>query len=186
MTLPVSGPLSASQINVELGRAVGAAFSMNDAAVRGLAGKPSGLISFSDLLGKSARTYVYDANLVVGASTSAAGSTGYFYGEGGNLTPRAINVAGLLINFNVFGDRGAGGSWSLQVDFNSVPTAQHQAKINWLNANANYLEIDGQFNVNIGWSIDDKFLIAYGFSAGGGGVVTNRVGQTVTVRLYKG
>lgn len=53
MALPASGPLSASQINVELGRAVGAAFSMNDAAVRSLAGKPSGPISFGDLLGKS-------------------------------------------------------------------------------------------------------------------------------------
>lgn len=186
MALPASGPLSASQINVELGRAVGAAFSMNDAAVRSLAGKPSGPISFSDLLGKSARTYVYDANLAVGASTSIAGATGYFYGEGGNLTPRAINVAGLLINFNIFGDYGAGSSWSLVLDYSSVPTAQQQAKIDWLNANANCLEIDGQFNSNIGWSIDAKLLIVYGFSTGGGGVVTNRVGQTVTARLYKG
>lgn len=59
MALPASGTLSASQINVELGLAAGATFSMNDAGVRGLAGKPSGLISFSDLLGKSAHTYVY-------------------------------------------------------------------------------------------------------------------------------
>lgn len=53
MTLPSSGTLQASDINVELGRAWNHFFDMNGAAERNLAGKPSGTISFSDFYGKS-------------------------------------------------------------------------------------------------------------------------------------
>lgn len=54
MTLPVSGPMTAAMINLELGRAGTAQFSINGADERGLAGIPSGPISFSDFYGKSA------------------------------------------------------------------------------------------------------------------------------------
>lgn len=53
MTLPCSFPISASQINVELGRAANAAFDMQGASERALAGVPSGAISMSDFLCKS-------------------------------------------------------------------------------------------------------------------------------------
>lgn len=53
MTLPSSGTLQASDINVELGRAWNHFFDMNGAAERNLAGKPSGAISFWDFYGKS-------------------------------------------------------------------------------------------------------------------------------------
>lgn len=53
MTLPASGTISMSQINVELGRAATAALSLNDAAARALAGVPSGPIKMSDFYGKS-------------------------------------------------------------------------------------------------------------------------------------
>lgn len=53
MATPSSGSISASQISEELGRASNAAFSLNDADVRKLAGKTSGTISFNDLRGKS-------------------------------------------------------------------------------------------------------------------------------------
>lgn len=53
MTLPTSGTLQASDINVELGRAWNHFFDMNGTAERNLAGKPSGAISFSDFYGKS-------------------------------------------------------------------------------------------------------------------------------------
>jgi len=56
MTLPTSGAITASMINVELGRAANAAFSLNDTAVRALAGKPTGGISFNDFYGKSSYT----------------------------------------------------------------------------------------------------------------------------------
>ena len=46
-------PITASKINVELGRSANAHFSMNDTEVRALAEKPSGVIKFSDFIGKS-------------------------------------------------------------------------------------------------------------------------------------
>jgi hypothetical protein len=51
-TLPGTGPMSASMINVELGRNYNAYFSINDPEVRALAGVPTGEIKFSDFYGK--------------------------------------------------------------------------------------------------------------------------------------
>lgn len=57
MALPSSpNTITAAMINVELGRASNAPFSLNDSAVRALAGKPSGAIAFSDFWGKSSVT----------------------------------------------------------------------------------------------------------------------------------
>jgi len=56
MTLPASFPLSMSQVNTELGRATNATTSLTESAVRTLAQKPSGAVSFSDLLGKASLT----------------------------------------------------------------------------------------------------------------------------------
>lgn len=53
MTLPSTGVISASMVNVELRRAAGAAFSMNAGPERTLANKPSGVIRFSDFRGKT-------------------------------------------------------------------------------------------------------------------------------------
>lgn len=53
MALPKTGPISLSMVNVELGRPANAAISLNDPAVRRLAGRPSGSISFADLRGKA-------------------------------------------------------------------------------------------------------------------------------------
>lgn len=62
MALPSSGIITAAMINKELGRAENAAFSLNDAAVRALAAKPSGVISFSDFYGKSSEIVVTLSN----------------------------------------------------------------------------------------------------------------------------
>lgn len=56
MTLQSSGAISANDINIELGRAGTATFSMNGAEERGLAGVPTGVISMSDFYGKSNAT----------------------------------------------------------------------------------------------------------------------------------
>lgn len=54
MTLPASGLISLSQVNTELTLTSTALITLNDAAVRTLFAKPSGLISMSDGHGKSA------------------------------------------------------------------------------------------------------------------------------------
>lgn len=53
MTLQSSGAISLSNVNTELGRSATATISLGEAAVRTLAGVPSGPISLSDLYGKS-------------------------------------------------------------------------------------------------------------------------------------
>ena len=53
MTLPASGAISLANVNTELGAASNTTRSLNDAAVRSLFGKASGVISMSDGYGKS-------------------------------------------------------------------------------------------------------------------------------------
>jgi hypothetical protein len=53
MTLPSSGKITLSDVNVELGRAADAPISLNDSVVRNLAGKSAGAIAMSDLYGKT-------------------------------------------------------------------------------------------------------------------------------------
>lgn len=66
MALPASGLITAAMINKELGRAENATFSLNDAAVRALAGKSPGAISFADFYGKA-------SEIVARVTTSGAG-----------------------------------------------------------------------------------------------------------------
>ena len=75
MTLPTSGGLNFQQINIELGKPATSPISLNDANVRALAGKPSGPISFGDLLGKSSYTpmsaTLYDVDMDGQANASS-------------------------------------------------------------------------------------------------------------------
>jgi len=61
-----SGQISLSNVNAELGFSPTALITMNDAAVRNLAGVPTGAISMANLQGKSSRTVV---SLTIAANT---------------------------------------------------------------------------------------------------------------------
>lgn len=58
MALPTSGIMTAAMINQELKRASNAPFSLDDPAVRKLAGKLTGTISYEDFYGKSSEVVV--------------------------------------------------------------------------------------------------------------------------------
>lgn len=62
MTLP-AGTIYMSQVNTELGRSSTAYLTLNDAEVRLLAQRPSGIIYMSDLHNKTATTYTLTAQL---------------------------------------------------------------------------------------------------------------------------
>jgi hypothetical protein len=136
MTLPVSGPISLSEVNVELNFSSTAQISLNDAAVRALFEKPSGTISLSDGYGKSnefaftVSTNVTNANLATLATNAGWNGTsrvvctinsGVYISSNATGTP-ALTVSGsfpsgvdLINNGFIIGMGGAGGagvSWS--------------------------------------------------------------------------
>lgn len=84
MTLPASGTITMAQVAAELGISA-TGLSLNDSRVRALAGKPSGVISFSDLHGKSAITPF----TISGFSPS---SPGYLLRFGAGVQSRSIQV----------------------------------------------------------------------------------------------
>ena len=88
MTLS-TGTISLSQVNTELGYSASATISLNDAAVRALAGVSSGTISMSNLQGKSAGnpftvpfTYNYTAYYNNGRETEEERTGGGWSGDG--------------------------------------------------------------------------------------------------------
>lgn len=72
MTLP-TGTISMSQVNTELGRSSTATISLNESAVRTLAGVASGTISMDNLRGKSAETVTIGDEFI--SSTRVASGT---------------------------------------------------------------------------------------------------------------
>lgn len=76
MTLPSTGQISMSQVNSEIGWASNRAISLNDAAVRALAGRGSGTsISMSHLRGKT--YWAASGTVTVSPTTSSGRGTGF-------------------------------------------------------------------------------------------------------------
>lgn len=104
MTLPSGGPISMSQVNTELGRSSTATVSLNESAVRGLAGIGSGSLSMWHLLGKSA--YLDQLTLTNGYGLNTDGYSYFedYYGFSTswfgslsklNFVPKGINITGI-------------------------------------------------------------------------------------------
>ncbi|WP_347506206.1 hypothetical protein [Pseudomonas anguilliseptica] len=133
MALQTSGLISLSDVNVELGRAANAPISLDEAAVRNLAGKPTGVISLSDLYGKA---FTFIANVAGGTNVNlrtAANAAGYDGRQFVELTltttatsnstaipaldlgtwPAGTHLK-LVINAYVLGKGGAGGAGGYQ------------------------------------------------------------------------
>lgn len=121
MALQSSGAISISNINTEIGRASNATSSLNETAIRGLAGKSSGTIALSDFYGKSNAQFIdasggnisYDGNYKIHTfnSTDSFVVTNSGNSAGSN-TIEVLIVAGgggggSGINYN--GGGGAGG-----------------------------------------------------------------------------
>lgn len=97
MTLPVSGTISLSQVNTELGNASNANISLNQANVRSLFGKASGVIALSD--GYSKSNAVYSTLNPADKSASVALSNG-------NLTATFSGVGGVRGNVLALANNG--------------------------------------------------------------------------------
>ena len=77
MTLPASGQISLNQVTVELSRSGTTTISLGEAAVRALAGVPSGAISMSDLWGKSYVVFTPDGGTTVGTAVYLSDDVAY-------------------------------------------------------------------------------------------------------------
>lgn len=95
--MTISANPTATEINIELGRAGTASFSIDGAEERALAEVPTGAITFADFIGKSAVTeaaVILAATMTSGLNAGAQ-RTGYYvgaqgFGPYGSLAPDAL------------------------------------------------------------------------------------------------
>lgn len=88
MPLPSSGPISFSQINVELGRPVNTRLNLSDSLVRQLSGLLSGVVTITALRGKSAISSLAEFNLT--AADDLGTTAGFYQSQYGSVSPTTV------------------------------------------------------------------------------------------------
>lgn len=127
--MTITAPASFSKIRTELGIPSGTPLSMNDPACRTLAGKPTGAISLSDFVGKSAVTVTingYMSPLTINQNTSRDRGTFTASVSSGTITAYSwtvndplgqINPTATTSSFTVTGPAYNTDSFTMQSDF---------------------------------------------------------------------
>lgn len=185
MTLPASGTISMSQVSIELGSVSTTLRGLGDAAVRALAGVPSGPISFANLRGKSAAGPVsgFSGTVYGNALGTTAVSTGVRFNANGTLSGTG-NTSG---SDNVTGDlwyspaiTGIGSSyWVRATASGTAPSAGTMGS--WLSlASAQTWTVTTA--IGLGYS-NKSSTILFEISASSGGAVV--ASGTITIRAEK-
>ena len=115
MALPTTGTITLAQVNAELGNSSTAAISLNDAAVRALAGVASGAISMSDFYGKSAIAIV-NSDYVVSVEQLGLASEAWlsFDSDGGTAKATGFGTSAPDTDWIAPTSAGIGSSYEIQ------------------------------------------------------------------------
>lgn len=142
-TISIGGSTATRSINLELSRAAGASSSLNEAALRTLAGVPSGAISLSNFYGKSSYAASLVSNITAedGRTSGTAsaginvfsGGTYNTYGNGGGNAPPSSPGAVWKTG------GGTGADYEVRLTLSSGSLSNGNAAGVWHNLGANVL-----------------------------------------------
>ena len=153
MTLPLSGPISLSAVNTELGRSSSAVISLGETGVRNLARVASGAISLSNLYGKSSipstTITITEASYDTGGKVSftytgystTGSSCGYLLGGASPTTYKSVAIKGIWsvnagsTSFDFAGNQTGNSSFLTSVTINgtnigAVPAGSYNSNLN--------------------------------------------------------